>query len=167
MFRLIAIALEKLGNWFGIIFKIVVPIIAMYRPIKTLSFSVVVFGAYLGGNSDALNTFAIVMFGLLYVILVVLLICTPKVASAVEFLTIGYYFAFLGFVYVAGFYSSFFSDITHYLPTYIKELPIVLVFLAGKIIFFFFIRSNRAVIEQMKTQNSIAFYGSEDNDYML
>ena len=77
MFRLIAVALEKLGNWFGIIFKIVVPIIAMYRPIKTLSFSIVVFGAYLGGNSDALNTFAIVMFGLLYVILVVLLIFTP------------------------------------------------------------------------------------------
>ncbi len=166
MFKLIAGIVERMGNWFGIIFKIVLPFIVMYRPIKTLSFSIVVFGAYYGGNADFLNTIALALFGLLYVILVALLICAPKVASAVEFLLIAYYFAFLGFVYFAGFYSSFFEGMNHYLLIYIRELPLVLIFLTGKIIFFFFIRSNRASLEQMKKQDAI-FFSSSDDDYIL
>ena len=69
MFNLISVALEKLGNWFGIIFKIILPIVAMYRPIKTFALSVVMLGTYYDGNAASMNNLGLVLFGILYVVL--------------------------------------------------------------------------------------------------
>ena len=160
MYRSISILLDKMGNWFGIIFKILLPLVLMYRPLKTLALSIVVFGTYYGGSPASLNSFAIGMFWLMYVVFLVLLIFSPKVASACEFFLIAYYMAFILFIYHAGVTSNAFESLTSYLITYIIELPFILLFLTGKIIFFFFIRHNRMNIEKMKSRDNQMLYHS-------
>lgn len=167
MFKLYAYILDKLGVWFGIIFKMVLPFLVMYRPIKTFAFSIVVVGTYYMGSSPSLNTFGIVLFYLIYAVLLALLIWFPKVASAVEFVLIGVYFAFIGGLYVLGFYSSFVRSMAPFLHIYIKELPFVAVFFVGKILFFFFLLSNRKDIEEMKREDNQLLYHSDCSDYLL
>jgi hypothetical protein len=154
--------LGKMGKWFGIIFKIIIPLLAMYRPIKTLSFSIVVFGIHFWGNPEQMNNFGTVAFIAFYVIFFVLLLLCPKIASAIEFILIAYYFAFFVFAYIAGNNSAYFASVTQILYEYIKAAPIVLLFLSGKIFFFFFVRKNYMRIAQMKFENSNTPYNSED-----
>lgn len=154
MFKFVSAVLEKMGNWFGIIFKIIIPLAVMYRPIKAFSFSLVLIGTFCGGDSQDLSDLGVIVFGVLYGIFILMLIFFPKLASATEFFLIFCYFAFLATVYIAGFYSDFFAGMSQILHTYARELPLVIVFLAGKIFFFFFIKANNEKYEKVKERKN-------------
>lgn len=165
MFRLLSAILDKMGFWFGIIFKLLVPLVVMFRPIKAFSFSIVLIGTHYGNYAPSLNKFAIVVFFLVYIVLLAMLIWFPKVASAIEFVIIGYYIVFLATLYFGGNFSSYIAKISPFFWTYVFELPFVLLFLAGKIIFFFFILSNRKNIEELKREDHQLLYRSERQGY--
>ena len=95
MFKLFSTLLERMGNWFGIIFKILLPAVIMYRPIKMVGFSLLVFGSILGGDVSSLNNFGIILFVIIYIVFGIMLILFPKAASALEFILILYYFGCL------------------------------------------------------------------------
>ncbi len=154
MFRLISVVLDKMGNWFGIIFKMVLPFAVMYRPIKTFTFFLVLVGTFFGGDSHVLSDMGVIAFFVLYGMFALILVFLPKTASVTEFVLIGFYFAFLASAYVAGFYIDFFAAMTQVLHTYARAIPLVIVFLAGKILFFFFIRANNENYEKMKAQKN-------------
>ena len=143
LFNIVNAMLNKMGNWFGIIFKIILPAIIMYRPIKMLSLSILVFGTVFGGEAASLNTFALMVFIFLYVIFAIMLFLFPKAASVVEFFLIFYYFASLGVFWFVDFFREGFDVMPEVVLTYARAIPWVLIFLAGKIFFFFFIRVNR------------------------
>lgn len=142
LFDIVNAMLNKMGNWFGIIFKIILPAIIMYRPIKMLSLSILVFGTVFGGEADSLNTFALMVFIFLYVIFAIMLFLFPKAASAIEFFLIFYYFASLGVFWFVDFFREGFDVMPEVVLSYARAIPWVLIFLAGKIFFFFFIRAN-------------------------
>lgn len=162
MSKFIFAALDKLGNWFGIIFKIILPLFAMYRPIKTFTLSFVVFGSLLGGDSQKLNDAGVIAFFVLYGVFALTLIFLPKVASATEFFLIFFYVGFWALVYFSAPYNTPFSGLSELLRTYLTASPLVGVFLAGKIFFFFFVRKNHLSIAQMKLENSTTAYNPED-----
>ena len=148
MFKLFSTLLERMGNWFGIIFKILLPAVIMYRPIKMVGFSLLVFGAILGGDVSSLNNFGIILFVIFYVVFGIMLILFPKAASALEFILILYYF---GCIIAFGF-SDFFTQrivgIADVAFTYAKMAPFIFIFLLGKVLFFIFLKVNRDKIEQ-------------------
>jgi hypothetical protein len=109
-----------------------------------------------------MNNFGTVAFIAFYVIFFVLLLLCPKIASVIEFVLIAYYFAFFVFAYIAGNNNAYFASVTQILYEYIKVAPVVLLFLSGKIFFFFFVRKNYMRIAQMKFENSNMPYNSED-----
>ena len=162
MSKFIFATLDKLGNWFGIIFKIILPLFVMYRPIKTFTLSFATFGALLGGDSHKLSDIGVIAFFVLYGVVVLLLIFLPKVASATEFFLILFYFGFWALVYFAAPYNIHFAGMSELIRTYLTALPLVVVFLAGKIFFYFFVRKNRISIAQIKSENSNVFYNPED-----
>ena len=162
MSKFIFATLDKLGNWFGIIFKIILPLIAMYRPIKTFTLSFAAFGSLLGGDSQNLSDIGVISFFILYGILVLLLIFLPKVASATEFFLIFFYLGFWALVYFAAPYNVHFEGLTELLRTYLMALPLVVVFLAGKIFFFFFVKKNYKNIAQIKSENSYTSYNPDN-----
>ena len=167
MFKMYSAVLDKMGNWFGIIFKILLPLIVMYRPIKSFSFSIVTVGLYYGGNITSVNAFGIILFCLLYAVLAALLIWFPRAASVMEFLLIAYYVSFLGLLYLGGFYSSYISKLAIYIQIYSFELPCVLVFLLGKIMFYlFFIRVDRKQTVQTKRHDEL-LYGADSSGYLF
>ena len=137
----------------------------MYRPIKALAFSVVLVGTYSGNYAPSINTLGIVLFFLVYVVLLAMLIWFPKVASAIEFVLIAYYVLFLATLYFGGNFSSYIAKMSSFFWTYVYELPVVLVFLAGKILFFFFILSNRKKIDEMKRFDHQLLYQSDSPAY--
>lgn len=141
MYKFISSFLEKLGNWFGIIFKIALPLLFMYRPIKTFVFSFVVIGFASGADSYVSSDFGVIAFSIVYAVLALLLFFFPRAASVFEFFLIAWYFAFLIATY-AGALDKVFPDAEHILKTYSKEIIPVLLFLAAKIFFFFFIMAH-------------------------
>ena len=112
-----------MGIWYGILFKLIVPLLVMYRPIKTLAFSIIVIGIYYGGEPKSLNAFCWVLFCLAYVVLLAFLIWFPKAASAVEFFLIAYYIGVLGLLYVGGHFSSYLGKFYPLVWAYGYELP--------------------------------------------
>ena len=162
MSNFIFLALDKMGNWFGIIFKIILPLFAMYRPIKTFTLSFAVFGALLGGDSQMLSDIGVIAFFVLYGIFAVLLIFLPKVASATEFFLIFFYLGFWALVYFAAPHSIHFEGMTKIFLTYLKALPLVMIFLAGKIFFFYFVRKNYMSIAQIKSRSRHIVDNPED-----
>ena len=162
MSKFIFAILDKLGNWFGIIFKIILPLFVMYRPIKTFTLSFAVFGSLLGGDSQKISDIGVIAFFVLYAAITMLLIFLPKVASATEFFLIFFYFGFWAFVYFAAPYNIHFSGLSELLRTYLMASPLVAVFLAGKIFFFFFIKRNHTNISQIKSKNRYTSYNPEN-----
>ncbi len=134
--------LEKTGNWFGIIFKIILPVAVMYRPIKMFTLSFVTFGTLCGGDFQGLNRFGVVLFYILYGVFVAMLFLTPKAASAAEFILIINYFICLGLFYYIDFFRSHFADMQQIARTYSQALPWVIIFLSGKVFFFFFMKAH-------------------------
>lgn len=147
MFRFFSALLDKMGNWFGIIFKMILPAILMYRPIKMFAFSVLVFGVTLGGNSYSFNDLGVVLFYIVYAILVLMLLLFPQVASAMEFALMGYYFLSLTVFSTVGYFADRLVGIETVIHANARAVPLVAAFLAGKILFYIFIRVNRDKIE--------------------
>lgn len=152
MFKLFSSILEKMGNWFGIIFKILLPAVIMYRPIKMVGFSLLVFGAMFGGDITSLNNFGLILFALVYVVFVVMLFLFPKAASALEFILIFYYFGCLVAFGFSDFFTQRIMGIEGIAFTYAKMAPFVFVFLVGKILFFIFLKVNRNKIELTRNE---------------
>mgnify|MGYP003295736503 CR=1 FL=1 len=90
------------------------------------------------------------IFVIVYAVFVLLLFLLPKVASATEFVIITWYFVFLIVVAVSDFGGVSAESVNHILNTYSQELPWVIIFLAGKIFVFFFVKSNSK--EYLKAQ---------------
>lgn len=154
MFKSLSSLLDKMGIWFGVIFKFIIPVLVMYRPIKTFALTVTIFLMTVGGSPQSMNNLGIVAFYLIYAVLIVMLILLPKVASAMEFVLIFCYFAFLGMFYFVDYFSMHIADLNNIILTYVRVLPLVLTFLAGKIFFFIFIRKNKQKIESELKYNS-------------
>lgn len=142
MYKIISSLFEKMGNWFGIVFKMIIPFFVMYRPLKAFVFSCILLETADGGNFYFFSRFGFLVFVFMYIILMVLLIFFPKVASAVEFVLIIWYFAFLIYLGVSDFSVDSAKNAEHLIITYSQELPLVILFLAGKLFVFFFVRAH-------------------------
>ena len=92
MFKFFSMVLEKMGSWFGIVFKIIIPIFVMYRPIKLTAFTIFIYGTTLGGDFYTFDGLGEVIYYSLYGIFILLVFLFPKVASGFEFVVIPYYF---------------------------------------------------------------------------
>lgn len=150
MYKAITSLFEKMGNWFGVVFKLILPFFVMYRPIKTFVFSIVLLVTAGGGNLFSSSDMGVFIFVIVYAVFVLLLFLLPKVASATEFVIITWYFVFLIVVAVSDFGGVSAESVKHILNTYSQELPWVIIFLAGKIFVFFFVKSNSK--EYLKAQ---------------
>lgn len=150
MYKAITSLFEKMGNWFGVVFKLILPFFVMYRPIKTFVFSFVLLVTAGGGNTFSSSDMGVFIFVIVYAVFVLLLFLLPKVASATEFVIITWYFVFLIVVAVSDFGVVSAESVKHILNTYSQELPWVIIFLAGKIFVFFFVKSNSK--EYLKAQ---------------
>ncbi len=150
MYKAITSLFEKMGNWFGVVFKLILPFFVMYRPIKTFVFSFVLLVTAGGGNLFSSSDMGVFIFVIVYAVFVLLLFLLPKVASATEFVIITWYFVFLIVVAVSDFGGVSAESVKHILNTYSQELPWVIIFLAGKIFVFFFVKSNSK--EYLKAQ---------------
>lgn len=154
MYKSITSLFEKMGNWFGIVFKLILPFFVMYRPIKTFVFSLVLLVTGIGGNSFSSNDMGVFVFIIVYAVFVLLLFLLPKVASATEFVLIGWYFVFLIFLAVSGLSILPGEMLNHFLNTYSQELPWVIIFLAGKIFIFFFVKSHSKEYEKAQERKN-------------
>lgn len=150
--------LKKMGVWFGIIFKIIIPAILFFYPFKMLMTGGLLLANILGIDT---KTFApqsqtVVIF--LYVVFLVMLIFAPKVASAIEFIITPLYFISLYYMYLLLFNVQFFSlNITDSAPFInINKANVILlvIFIIFKILFFFFILINKKNIEKAHIQNA-------------
>lgn len=160
MFRLISGILDKMGNWFGVVFKIIIPIVVMYYPTRLAVLSVYIYGIAYGGSYTTFEGLCEVMFWLLYLIFVAMAFLIPKVASIMEFIIIPYYMLTLIICANSSLIAMMVKNIDATVDFYVKVLPFALVFLAGKIMFYFFIRNNRAQIEIQRRRKF-----DEDNEY--
>ncbi|MBR3988558.1 MAG: hypothetical protein IKK10_04565 [Clostridia bacterium] len=159
MFKFFSALLDKMGSWFGIIFKIILPGIVMYRPVKMFAFAVMVFGTTLGGDITSFDKLGIVIFYMLYAILVLMLFLFPKVASAMEFCLMAFYFVCLIVFNFIDFFSNNFVGLSDIVRSYSYALPLVLIFLIGKILFYIFITANREKIEEGRKVKFSRFEG--------
>lgn len=154
MYKAISSLFEKMGNWFGVVFKIIIPFFVMYRPIKTFVFSFVLMATAVGGNPFSSNDMGVIVFIIVYTVFVLLLFLLPKVASATEFVFIVWYFVFLIVIAVSDFNVEYAESFKHILNTYSIELPWVIIFLAGKIFMFFFVKSHSKEYEKKQERKN-------------
>lgn len=150
MFKAFSTLLEKMGNWFGIIFKIILPIIIMYRPIRLAAYTVYVYGTTLGGDYYTFNGLGEVIYYILYAIFILLVFLFPKAASGFEFVVIPYYFVSLILFKSIEVFELALNGLDSILTTYIRVAPFVALFFVGKILFYIFIRTNRGKIEEAR-----------------
>ena len=122
MYKAITSLFEKMGNWFGVVFKLILPFFVMYRPIKTFVFSFVLLVTAGGGNLFSSSDMGVFIFVIVYAVFVLLLFLLPKVASATEFVIITWYFVFLIVVAVSDFGGVSAESVKHILNTYSQEL---------------------------------------------
>lgn len=152
--KVITTIFEKMGNWFGIVFKILVPFFVMYRPIKSFVFTIVLLMTTYGGSMFSSTNMGLFVFIIVYSVFVLLLFLVPKVASATEFALIIWYVIFLIILDTSGFSSLSAENALHIQQTYSQELPWVMVFLAGKIFVFFFVKLNsKEYVKQQERKN--------------
>lgn len=147
MFRLISTLLDKMGKWFGIIFKTILPIGVMYFATRLAVFSIFIFGTAAGGDYGKLDGLCEVVFWLLYGVFIIMVLAFPKIASVMEFVIIPYYFVILILCYNVDYFTLMINALEATLSTYAMVFPLVAVFLAGKIMFYFFLRKYRGRIE--------------------
>lgn len=155
MYKIISSLFEKMGNWFGIIFKLVLPFLVMYRPIKTFIFSFVLIEASYSGSAYFTSEFGLFLFIFVYVVFTLLLFLLPKVASATEFVFITWYFVFLIVIAGSNFSGESAENFKHILSTYSQELPWVIIFLIGKILVFIFIKSHSKEYEKEQENKNL------------
>lgn len=160
MFKLFSAMLEKMGNWFGIIFKILIPIVIMYRPLKLTAFTIFVGGTYFGGDYSTFDGLGQIAFYAMYVIFILLCFLFPKAASAFEFVIIPYYFITLIVFNVSDYLNLVYDGLSNALTSYERMAPVVALFLVAKIVFFVFLRTNGDKIEAARE----AKFGTHDSE---
>ena len=148
MYKLISSLLDKMGNWFGIVFKILIPAIVMYRPIRFTAFTIYVYGGLLTGNVRFFNDIGKFSIYLFYLILLLLLYFSPEAASVFEFVMIPSYILNLILLSTIEYFQINIVGIESALQPYIRMAPVVVLFLAFKILFYFFVKSNRDKLEE-------------------
>lgn len=148
MYKLISTLLDKMGNWFGIIFKILIPAIIMHRPIRLASFTIYVYGGLITGNVNLFHDLGKMSVYLFYIMLALLLLFSPKAASVFEFVVIPYYFLNLILLSTVEYFQVNIVGLEDALQPYIRMAPLVAVFLVCKILFYFFVILNRDKMEE-------------------
>ena len=150
--------LNKMGIWFGIIFKITIPAILFYYPFKMIRLAGVLLASILGIDMGAFGQNSQMIASFLFVIFVAILIFSPRVASAIEFILTPIYLVSLYYIYSLLFNVQFFSlNITDSAPFInINKATVVAlaVFIIFKILFFFFVVINRNNIEEAHIQDA-------------
>ncbi|MBQ8795707.1 MAG: hypothetical protein IJZ54_04725 [Clostridia bacterium] len=159
MFKLFSAMLEKMGNWFGIIFKIIIPVFIMFRPLKLTAFTIFMGGTMLGGDYTTFDGLGQIAFYVMYIIFILLCFLFPKVASAFEFVIIPYYFVSLIVLNVSDYLNLVYSGLGNALTSYERMAPVVALFLIAKIVFFIFLKTNGEKIEAARE----AKFGDKDN----
>ena len=152
MFNFVSRALDKMGNWFGIIFKLILPAVVMYRPAKFFALSFLVYGTTLGGDFRSLNGFCEILFYAVCGVLLLMLLLFPKAASATEFGLMGLYFINLTVFSVTDYFTNLVSGLEGALSIYFKWLPVIILFFAGKIFFYIYLSKNRVEIARKQMQ---------------
>ena len=150
--------LNKMGIWFGIIFKITIPAILFYYPFKMIMLAGVLLASILGIDMGAFGQNSQMIASFLFVIFVAILIFSPRVASAIEFILTPIYLVSLYYIYSLLFNVQFFSlNITDSAPFINMNKATVValaVFIIFKILFFFFVVINRNNIEEAHIQDA-------------
>lgn len=150
--------LNKMGIWFGIIFKITIPAILFYYPFKMIMLAGVLLASILGIDMGAFGQNSQMIASFLFVIFVAILIFSPRVASAIEFILTPIYLVSLYYIYLLLFNVQFFSlNITDSAPFINMNKATVValaVFIIFKILFFFFVVINRNNIEEAHVQDA-------------
>lgn len=160
MFRLFSAILDKMGSWFGVIFKIIIPVLVMFLPTKLAVYSIYIFGVTLGGEYYSLSGFCEVAFYLVYAFFILMAILFPRVATVMEFIIIPYYLLTLILSSTLNPIVLMLTSLEEQLTSYWYVLPFVLVFVAFKIAFHFFISSNRDAFQKEKEEKY-----EKNNDY--
>lgn len=147
MYRLISTLLDKMGSWFGVVFKILLPAIIMYRPIRLTAFTIYIYGALLSGNTNAFNDFGKIAIYVLYLVLGLMLIFAPEAASVFEFVMVPYYLINLIILSTVEYFEVNVAGLEQALEPYVRMAPVVIGFIICKIVFYFFINANRDRLE--------------------
>ncbi len=148
MYKFITSLLDKMGSWFGIVFKIILPLVIMYRPIRLTAFTVYVYGALISGNVTAFNDLGQIAIYALYIVLLCMLFLAPKAASVFEFVMVPYYLINLIILTTAEYFELNVAGLEEALVPYVRMAPVVILFIAFKIFFYFFIKVNREKLEE-------------------
>ena len=150
--------LNKMGIWFGIIFKITIPAILFYYPFKMIMLAGVLLASILGIDMGTFGQNSQMIASFLFVIFVAILIFSPRVASAIEFILTPIYLVSLYYIYSLLFNVQFFSlNITDSAPFINMNKATVValaIFIIFKILFFFFVVINRNNIEEAHIQDA-------------
>ena len=150
--------LNKMGIWFGIIFKITIPAILFYYPFKMIMLAGVLLASILGIDMGAFGQNSQMIASFLFVIFVAILIFSPRVASAIEFILTPIYLVSLYYIYAVLFNVQFFrlniTDSAPFINMNKATVVALAVFIIFKILFFFFVVINRNNIEEAHIQDA-------------
>ena len=150
--------LNKMGIWFGIIFKITIPAILFYYPFKMIMLGGVLLASILGIDMGAFGQNSQMIASFLFVIFVAILIFSPRVASAIEFILTPIYLVSLYYIYLLLFNVQFFrlniTDSAPFINMNKATVVALAVFIIFKILFFFFVVINRNNIEEAHIQDA-------------
>ena len=150
--------LNKMGIWFGIIFKITIPAILFYYPFKMIMLAGVLLASILGIDMGAFGQNSQMIASFLFVIFVAILIFSPRVASAIEFILTPIYLVSLYYIYAVLFNVQFFrlniTDSAPFINMNKATVVALAIFIIFKILFFFFVVINRNNIEEAHIQDA-------------
>ena len=150
--------LNKMGIWFGIIFKITIPAILFYYPFKMMMLGGVLLASILRIDTGIVSQNSQLIASFLFIIFVAILIFLPRLASAIEFILTPVYLVSLYYIYSLLFNVQFFSlNITDSAPFInINKATVVAlaIFITFKILFFFFVVINRKNIEEAQIKDA-------------
>lgn len=150
--------LNKMGIWFGIIFKITIPALLFFYPFKMTMFGVAMLATAFGIDTGEFGQNSQLIAGFLYTIFVVILIFLPRVASAIEFILTPIYLVSLYYVYLllfgVQFYSLNITDIAPFINMNKASVVFLAIFIVFKILFFFFVVINRSNIEKSQIKDA-------------
>ena len=157
MLKFLDTLLNKMGVWFGIVFKITIPAILYYYPLQILALAGVLLATILEIDIGVIGQYSQIIAISLYVIFVIILIFLPKVASVLEFLITPAYLFALHYVYLLLFKVQFYrpniTDIAPYINRNKANVLLLIVFMFFKIVFFFFVVIDKKNIKKTKRKN--------------
>ena len=150
--------LNKMGIWFGIIFKITIPAILFYYPFKMIMLAGALLASILGIDMGVFGQNSQMIASFLFIIFVAILIFSPRVASAIEFILTPIYLVSLYYIYLLLFNVQFFrlniTDSAPFINMNKATVVALAIFIIFKILFFFFVVINRNNIEEAHIQDA-------------